>query len=262
MVDYRLDPRYVKAYYRRGSANYAMGKLKEAKADFKAVVKIVPTDTESVKKVKACDKALRERALAEALETEEIPVMSDVDVNAIVVDASYDGPRLPEPVTSVDDAGNTIVEPIVVSIDFVKHLIEYFRAQKSLHRKYVLQLLLAAKQYFSSLPTLLRIPLPTLPSGKLGHFTVCGDTHGQYYDLVNIFEIGGFPSPTNPFLFNGDFVDRGSFSFETVTLLIAMKLAMPDSLYMLRGNHESKYVYYTCMSVYILTCPYGFITGT
>lgn len=224
-----------------------MGKLKEAKADFKAVVKIVPTDTESINKVKACEKALRERALAEALETEEIPPISDIDVNAIVVDSSYDGPRLPEPTTQVDAAGNNVAQPLVVPLEFVKHLVEYFRAQKTLHRKYVLQLLLAAKQYFSSLPTLLRISLPTMPSGSYGHFTVCGDTHGQYYDLINIFEIGGFPSPTNPYLFNGDFVDRGSFSFETVTLLIAIKLAMPDSLYMLRGNHESKYVWSTCL---------------
>ena len=125
-------------------------------------------------------------------------------------------------------------------MEFVKECIEHFRAQKLLHRKFVCQLLLAARAMFAALPSLLRVPLPTLPTGGEGTVTVCGDTHGQYYDLLNIFEIGGFPSETNPYLFNGDFVDRGSFSFENVMTLILIKLACPAALHMTRGNHETK----------------------
>lgn len=73
-----------------------------------------------------------------------------------------------------------------------------------------------------------------------GTLTVCGDTHGQYYDLLNIFQLGGFPSDQNVFLFNGDYVDRGSFSFETVFALLLIKLSSPTSLHLLRGNHETK----------------------
>lgn len=111
--------------------------------------------------------------------------------------------------------------------------------------RFVLQILLAAKEHFKNQPSLLRLTLPKLPVVEdnkplIGHFNVCGDTHGQYYDLLNIFEKGGFPSESNPYLFNGDFVDRGSFSFETVFTLMSIKLACPKGLFMLRGNHETK----------------------
>ncbi|KAJ9082219.1 Palmitoyl-protein thioesterase 1 [Entomophthora muscae] len=70
--------------------------------------------------------------------------------------------------------------------------------------------------------------------------TVCGDTHGQYYDLLNIFEKnGGPPSPTNMYLFNGDFVDRGSFSVEIIFTLLAYKLLYPKGVFLNRGNHET-----------------------
>jgi len=69
--------------------------------------------------------------------------------------------------------------------------------------------------------------------------TVCGDVHGQYYDVLNIWSINGNPSSENPYLFNGDFVDRGSFSLEIIIALISWKLAMDDCIYLTRGNHEA-----------------------
>ena len=55
-------------------------------------------------------------------------------------------------------------------------------------------------------------------------FTVCGDVHGQFYDTANIFELNGLPSEENPYLVNGDFVDRGSFSIEIIMLFFSLKL--------------------------------------
>ncbi|KAL4261827.1 Serine/threonine-protein phosphatase [Pleurotus pulmonarius] len=71
--------------------------------------------------------------------------------------------------------------------------------------------------------------------------TVVGDIHGQFYDLIEIFRIGGYAPHTN-YLFLGDYVDRGLFSVETISLLTCLKLRYPDRVQLIRGNHESRAV--------------------
>ncbi|XP_003745423.1 serine/threonine-protein phosphatase 5 [Galendromus occidentalis] len=216
-----LDRKYVKGYYRRAQAYMSLGKFKFALRDFEAVTNACPNDQDAKKRYLECKKIVQRIAFENAIRVDDVKksVADALDLDSMSIDDDYDGPCL-------DEKG--------ITAEFMEQLIDKLSKCGKLHRKYAYQILLEAKAIFEKCPTLVDIEVP---DGQ--KFTICGDIHGQFYDLLNIFKLNGMPSESNPYLFNGDFVDRGSFSVECILVLFGFKLLYPNHFYMSRGNHES-----------------------
>ncbi|KAF7260899.1 hypothetical protein EG68_01956 [Paragonimus skrjabini miyazakii] len=113
-----------------------------------------------------------------------------------------------------------------------------------LHVYYVFQILSEAKTLLAARPNIQRAS--TSISRQI---TVVGDLHGQYADLRNIIRKNGMPDVRNPYIFNGDFVDRGRYSVETLLVILMLTLLRPTAVFINRGNHED----------HVVNCQYGFI---
>ncbi|CAH9098369.1 unnamed protein product [Cuscuta epithymum] len=107
------------------------------------------------------------------------------------------------------------------------------------------RLVLTASKILHKEPNLVRID-DGLGLGPQSRVVVVGDVHGQLHDVLFLLRDAGFPGEDRFFVFNGDYVDRGAWGLETFLILLAWKVLMPQRVFLLRGNHESKY----CTSVY------------
>ncbi|XP_010209322.1 PREDICTED: serine/threonine-protein phosphatase with EF-hands 1 [Tinamus guttatus] len=145
----------------------------------------------------------------------------------IDVPDSYYGPRLKFPLTAAD----------------ANALLDAFKNEELLHARYVLQLLHETRRVLKEMPN-----ITYLSTSYSKEITVCGDLHGKLDDLLMIFYKNGLPSEKNPYVFNGDFVDRGNHSMEILIILFAFLLIYPNDLHLNRGNHED----------YVMNVRYGF----
>ncbi|CAF0936297.1 unnamed protein product [Adineta steineri] len=216
------DSKYIKAFYRRASAYMALGKYPLALNDYEYVKKVCPNDKDALLKYEECKKIVTRIRFEKAIAVDESTksVVNQIDLNSMTIEKEYDGPHL--------DAEGRVTK------EFMFELLPYFENQKKLHKKYAYQIILQILTLLKTLPSLIDITVPSKHK-----FTICGDVHGQFYDLLNIFKLNGPPSDQNPYLFNGDFVDRGSFSMECILTLFGFKLLYPDHFFLARGNHES-----------------------
>ncbi|KAI0381854.1 Metallo-dependent phosphatase-like protein [Hypomontagnella monticulosa] len=214
-----LNPKLVKAYFRRAVANAAILKPKDAAKDFKKCVELDPTNKDAKLKLAECQKIVRQLNFYAAIEVGDEPSAAEgLDVDSIAIEPDYDGVQLKDEMTQ----------------EFIDDMIERFKNGKKIHKKYVYQIIIAVKNIVYNEATMVEMTIPDDVT-----LTVCGDTHGQYYDLMELFRLNGPPEEKHWYLFNGDFVDRGSWSTEIALLLYAFKWLRPNGFFLNRGNHET-----------------------
>ncbi|KAH3745624.1 Serine/threonine-protein phosphatase 5 [Pelomyxa schiedti] len=257
-----FDTKYPKAYYRRGSALLALGKAEEAENDFRAVLGFSPRDTDAISKVRDCELMRKKLAFQAAISGLGDSAMAKpppplfqsetiaASLPSIKIDPTYTGFHWPAsylPSTPATDKSTTSTTsstssevtsspstPTMPTVQHVAEMMAEFKKQNKIHIKYAYTIVLQALALLKQCPTLVEVKVP--PEGI---FNLCGDVHGQFFDLCKIFELNGLPSETNPYLFNGDFVDRGSFSCEIILTLFALKVCLPNAIFLARGNHET-----------------------
>lgn len=117
--------------------------------------------------------------------------------------------------------------------DLVDRAIEEIQNGKHVGEKEVVTILNKLMEILYNEPTLLEIPAPC---------NICGDIHGQLIDLFTLFETKKDTIGGRPYLFLGDYVDRGYYSLETFLYLACLKIKDPTKIYLLRGNHECREV--------------------
>jgi len=132
------------------------------------------------------------------------------------------------------DATPTAIEPKMESITGIAQRLLGLRGSPpgtsvSLSENEIKSLCIRVRPILLQQPMLLELEAP---------IKICGDVHGQYTDLLRLFEYGGFPPVAN-YLFCGDYVDRGKQSIETICLLLCYKIQYPENFFILRGNHEA-----------------------
>merc|ERR1719277_2442187 len=199
----------------------ALGRTQDALRDFTQLCKLAPNDKDAREKLKMTKQKIQQDKFAKAIGCDKTaPASTTVNVDTMDVDSTYQGP--------VYKSGE-------VTAEFCKELMAWQKDQKTIAKKYAYAIVMDTIAMLKLVETLSEVDVP-----EDGEITVCGDVHGQYYDLLNIWELNGVPAENNPYLFNGDFVDRGSFSVEVILVLFAWKLLYPRHVHLSRGNHETK----------------------
>ena len=247
----KQDPDSVKAYYRKGICLMAILNYKEAQNNFKEILKRLPNDTLTLEHNKQCSSFLKRQAFEKAIAGDEkVSVINSVNYEDMVVEKYWRGPELKIRAHREHKGADVEVEIEGLDKNYLKYMIGIFKDGGKLPKKHVHAIVAKVQHILKQEHSLLEISLPHSkienPPGERERLlegceklTVVGDTHGQFFDLLNLFQRYGFVSERHAYLFNGDFVDRGSWSCEVALYLYVLKILYPHRIYINRGNHET-----------------------
>lgn len=239
-----LDAKFAKAYFRRASAHLSILDPKAALPDLRKVLQLDPKNATVRAQLDATVKLVRRLEFERAIRVEAgMPTSYTIQehlengTGGAVIKPDYDGPLLP-----TDESSKTPITPAVDNMPFlgrideafIEKMIEYFKEGKRLPNGVAWAIILGALREFEKEPAMVSY---TVPEGTT--IDVVGDTHGQFYDFLHLLSMTGRPSKTHAVLFNGDFVDRGSWSVEIALTIFAYKWLYPHTTLVNRGNHET-----------------------
>jgi len=248
------DPNFIKGYYRRGCANLTLLKYEDALTDFEDVYKKYPEEKvlkEKIDEIKLqLEKKIKSKNNVKYFsidDNEEISPEKLLDIKYIEKKIKKEEEKINKKMQMMEtEKNNDNVDSEVMKKPeykgklfltkswIVDEVIEGMKKKVFMSKLSLLKIILDVIKINMNEPSLIDIEV------KNENFNICGDIHGQFYDLLNIFNLFGYPSETNPYLFNGDFIDRGSFGVECLITLLCFKLLYPKHFYLARGNHESR----------------------
>lgn len=232
------DNKFVKSLYRRAIANYAIRELSSALKDCKEAKILAPNDSKIKMLTNEVSNELKRIKFEKAIEMVEKSSFSLINWDEL------DNADRQLNIEIVNDYDVKITKGL--NDDFIKNIIEKFRNGEKMNKFDAFAIVSAANTLLKDEKLLVEVGFKDSKSSNYLKFddnvkkiTVCGDTHGQYFDLLNIFQKFGNVGDDHVYLFNGDFVDRGSWGCEVALLLYSLKVLYPTKIFINRGNHET-----------------------
>ncbi|WWD16915.1 hypothetical protein CI109_101347 [Kwoniella shandongensis] len=229
-----INPDYAKAYYRRGLAYLSILRPTDAVSDFKKALGLEPANKAIRDQLQMTVKLIRRIEFEKAISIGETETTSSKCVSLIAsgacnLDKSSQSADMPLPI--IPDDPNARYKP---TKEFVEGMVESFKKGGKVAKRVAWEIILGCKDVVEKEKSLVEV---TIPEGVT--CDVIGDTHGQFYDVVNLLSLTTRPSEKHYMVFNGDLVDRGSWSVEVALTVFAYKWLYPEYVFINRGNHET-----------------------
>ena len=255
----KWDPDNIKGYYRRGLANLALLKYEDALIDLEYAFKKYPEEKNVKDKIEEIKFEIEKKKLRNSNIANDDNENINEEPPEVLLDLKYienEIKKEEEKIKTKLNENNNETKPVqkrprsdsdaikkqeykdklsITKTWIIEEVIEDMKNKNYISKLSLLKIILDVTKINMVEPSLIDINIK-----KTETFNICGDIHGQFYDLLNIFKQYGYPSENNHYLFNGDFVDRGSFSVECLITLLCFKLLYPKHFYLARGNHESR----------------------